>query len=280
MQINKQYAQTRYNLTKTTGRTPKYILVHNTATEASAESNCKYFGSGNRNSSADFFIDRNGAIYQFNPDLRVYYSWHCGDGAGRYGITNQNSIGIECVSAGTEFTQAQKDSLRELIASLRSQFGIPAANVKRHYDASRKNCPAFYAGDTNARWNQLHSYITEEAEVITDQDLIRLRDAVWGKPMKLKHGNTTLTAEDIHLWNEYNTAATYSALAAIQQAEREIKEIRQEVLRTDDGGTGDKTSGREFNRVCWIDMRLRNLVDYTLPKLEASLNEIKKNTQK
>ena len=43
----------------------KYIVVHYTGTQASAKNNCAYFAGGDRQASADYFIDDNG-IYEYN----------------------------------------------------------------------------------------------------------------------------------------------------------------------------------------------------------------------
>ena len=90
----KKYAQSKYNVSicanRKANKTMKYIVVHYTGTTASAKNNCKYFRSGNRNASADYFIDTNGKIYKFNANCKKYYTWHCGDGYGRYGITFDN----------------------------------------------------------------------------------------------------------------------------------------------------------------------------------------------
>lgn len=160
--------QTRYNVSMCNDRrknkTLKYIVIHYTGTDASAKNNCIYFGDANRNASADFFIDKDGAIYQFNGNLDLCYSWHCGDGHGKYGITNANSVGIEVVSSGAEYTAAQKNSLRALVKALMSDYSIPSSRVVRHYDASRKICPKPYCGTTakDKKWKELHSYITGE----------------------------------------------------------------------------------------------------------------------
>ena len=165
------YQQTRYNVTKCsnrrTGKRVKYILIHYTGTKASAKNNCIYFSGGNRNASADYFIDKDGTIYKFNADCSCYYSWHCGDGKGKYGITNSNSIGIEVVSAGEEFTSAQISSLQKLVPAIQADYGVPDSGVVRHYDASRKRCPAPYCGSTakNAAWNNLHKIITGSSAV-------------------------------------------------------------------------------------------------------------------
>lgn len=164
--VNKDYMQTKYNVTKCADRRKnkavKYIVVHYTAGTGSAKNNCIYFGGGNRNASADYFIDKDGAIYKFNGNCAGYFTWHVGDGKGKYGITNANSIGIEVVNTGGEFTQAQKDSLRDLVTAIMADYGVPVENVVRHYDASRKICPKAYCGSAakDAKWKELHAYIT------------------------------------------------------------------------------------------------------------------------
>lgn len=157
--VNTTYAQTKYNVTLAPLRSVKYIVIHYTGTSASAESNCKYFSTGDRQASADFFIDRNGDIYQFNKDMNRYYSWHCGDGHGRNGITNRNSIGIENVSAGAAFTEKQIASLTSVVQTLMKQYSVPADHVVRHYDVSGKLCPAPYID--SSKWKTLWQQITD-----------------------------------------------------------------------------------------------------------------------
>ena len=169
--MNKSYMQTRFNVTKCTrnrrnNKLVKYIVIHYTATNGSAKNNCIYFSGGNRNASADYFIDKDGSIYKFNGDCAFYFTWHVGDGKGKYGITNANSIGIEVVSAGNEFTAAQKASLRKLVTAIMEDYGVKAENVVRHYDASRKICPKAYCGSAakDKKWAELHKQITSTEE--------------------------------------------------------------------------------------------------------------------
>ena len=163
--INRSRAQTKRNLTYKKGRKVTHIVHHYTAGKGTAEENCIYFGRENLQASADFFIDLDGAIWQFNADLRNYYSWHCGC-ASKYTkwVFNSSSIGIEMVGTGAEFTQAQKDSLRALTLALMEDFGVPACNVVRHYDCNgvRKLCPFAYCGTAakDAKWDELHAYVT------------------------------------------------------------------------------------------------------------------------
>lgn len=121
----------------------KYIVIHdtgNTGKGADALSHFNYFNGGNRGSSADFFVDSTQTV-RIN-DYTKYYTWHCGDGKGKYGITNSNSIGIEiCVNSDGDYMKAYT-AAAELTRRLMSELSVPPERVVRHYDASRKNCPA------------------------------------------------------------------------------------------------------------------------------------------
>lgn len=150
-----------YNRVKRT-QIVKYIVVHyvgsGTSKNGSALNNCKYFGDGNRGASAHYFID-DGSICEY-ADPKAYYTWHCGDGHGRYGITNANSIGIEvCIDGDVPFTSAEIDRLAWLVGKLMRDFGVSASNVVRHYDASRKMCPYYYA-KRQGEWESLRKRIT------------------------------------------------------------------------------------------------------------------------
>lgn len=158
------------NLSQRKGGAPtvRYIVVHYTGNghandyPSTARNCCIYFNGGNRSSSADFFIDDSG-IYRYNPSCSRYYSWHCGDGHGKNGITNANSIGIEVVSSGEDFTTKEKRQLRWLVRKLMKKYGIPASRVVRHYDASGKRCPWMHSGSAvnDAKWKVLRAHITK-----------------------------------------------------------------------------------------------------------------------
>lgn len=150
----------KYNISKRDSK-PRYICVHYTGGTGCAKNNVIYFRSGNRNASADFFID-SCEIWRFNPNVSKYYTWAIGDGHGRYGYTNANTINIEVVSSGEKFTTSEKKRLRYLVKRLMRRYGIPAESVIRHYDASRKICPAPYCGSEpkNKAWRNLRKYIT------------------------------------------------------------------------------------------------------------------------
>jgi N-acetylmuramoyl-L-alanine amidase CwlA len=147
-----------YNLsTRSGGKSAiKYIVVHYTGGTGSAKNNCIYFSGGNRNASADYFIDDTG-VWQYNADPANKYSWAVGDGKGKYGITNANSISIEVVSNGEEFSAKEIDYLGQLVRQLMSTYSVDSDHVVRHYDASRKSCPAPYV--SSSKWATLKSQI-------------------------------------------------------------------------------------------------------------------------
>lgn len=140
------------------------FTTHYTGGTGSAKNNCIYFSTGDRKSSADYFIDKDGAIWEYNDPLGGYYSWHCGDGGGRYGITNANSIGVEVVSDGEDFTPEQVASLSALYAYICQALGRKL-NIVRHYDASRKHCPAPYVDE--GKWGGLRARIADDGTPVT-----------------------------------------------------------------------------------------------------------------
>lgn len=163
MTINKK--QIAYNKSKRTKKI-EYLVIHdtgNTGKGANADAHFNYFNGGDRQASADFFVDST-QILQVN-DYNTYYSWHCGDGKGKYGITNNNSIGIEvCVNSDGDYATAFANAV-ELTKTLMAELGVDADHVLRHYDASRKMCPNSMSGDGWALWNKFKEDIKQNTYV-------------------------------------------------------------------------------------------------------------------
>ena len=147
----------------------KYIVIHDTANKsekAGAIAHKNYFLTTNRKASADFVIEENKIIKLNNYEK--YFTWHCGDGKGKYGITNSNSIGIEmCINSDANM-QKTINSTIILVYKLMKELKIPIERVVRHYDASRKICPASLSYDNWRGWvkfkNALHDYIEEQED--------------------------------------------------------------------------------------------------------------------
>ena len=126
------------------------IVVHYTGTEASAHNNLLYFSRSSAGASAHYFIDRDGTLRQSVSEGDT--AWHAGDWG-----TNLRSVGIEVVSGGSDFTEAQIETLAALVAEIRGRCGIGEENVIRHYDVTGKLCPAPYVD--GGKWAALHDRI-------------------------------------------------------------------------------------------------------------------------
>ena len=130
----------KYNFTPNANKV-EYIVVHDTGNfnkGANAEMHFAFFNGADRQASAHYFVDDH-SILQLVKDCDK--AWHCGDGGNKYGIGNQNSIGIEmCVASDLDKHAVQENTL-DLIVFLMKKYNVPFEKVVRHYDASRKNCP-------------------------------------------------------------------------------------------------------------------------------------------
>ncbi|WP_211263382.1 phage tail tip lysozyme [Priestia koreensis] len=145
----------KYNFSSRNGNSVNYIVVHDVGVKGqTAKNNADYFGGGDRQSSAHYFVDRT-SIYQVVEETNS--AWHCGDGHGTYGITNANSIGIEMIveSGGYIHEDTIKNTI-DLIMKLQTKYDVSLSKVVRHYDASRKNCPQFLNKD--GKWTDWFSF--------------------------------------------------------------------------------------------------------------------------
>lgn len=150
--------QIRYNKTpKTrTKKDIKAIVIHYTANYskgAGSEAHFNYFNSANRNSSADVFIDDH-SILRIN-DWNKYYTWAIGDGNGKYGWTNSNTISIEmCVNSDSNFNKTVENTIA-YIRYLHSHSYTKT--LIRHYDASRKLCPKMFVDLNISGYNKAYT---------------------------------------------------------------------------------------------------------------------------
>lgn len=140
------------------GNDIKYLVIHDTGNyEDTASGNANYFCTGDRGSSAHYFIDSS-SIFQIVEDYEA--SWHCGDGGMAYGIGNHNSIGIEmCKTAGVVADGTIVNTI-DLVKMLMAKYNISIDRVVRHYDASRKNCPASMSANGWAKWNEFKARLS------------------------------------------------------------------------------------------------------------------------
>ena len=136
----------------------KYICIHDVGASSTAKNNRDYFNSGKVGASADFFIDSKNIIQCI--DYIKNYGWSIGDGKGKYGITNNNSISIEmCLESNLRPSTTTVTNTIELVQKLMRELNIPIERVVRHYDASHKNCPQSFSHNNWQLWYEFKNQL-------------------------------------------------------------------------------------------------------------------------
>ena len=168
--------QIKHNRSDRNGSAIKYIVIHDTGNfsrGANANAHFEYFNNGSRGSSADFFVDDTQVLCVNN--YYKYYTWHCGDGRGKYGVTNSNSVGVEfCVNAGSDRAETLKKTVR-LVRELMNELSVPIERVVRHYDASRKNCPQSMSKNDWAEWFEFKECLKGDSLTMSQYDELKSR---------------------------------------------------------------------------------------------------------
>ncbi len=116
----------------------QFVVVHNTANDASAENEVAYMIRNNNQVSFHYAVDDK-EVVQGLPVTRN--AWACGDGSSGNG--NRKGIQVEICyskSGGIRFENAEKNAA-QFIAFLLKERGWSVDKVKKHQDFSKKYCP-------------------------------------------------------------------------------------------------------------------------------------------
>lgn len=136
--IKNLVSSSKYNIKCPYPMTPEFIVVHNTANDASARNEIAYMIRNNNQVSFHYAIDDK-EIVQGIPENRN--AWHAGDGGSGKG--NRYGLSIEICyskSGGQRFVEAEKLAAK-FIASKLKEKGWGIDRVKKHQDFSSKYCP-------------------------------------------------------------------------------------------------------------------------------------------
>ena len=204
--INRQYMVTEccYN----TKPNVQYVVIHYTGNYAdNARSNAVYFYNNQSSvqGSAHFFVDSGSVVYASVSEQKS--AWHVGDGRGSYGLTNYNSLGIEMATSGAYMVSSATENVAaQLAADLLKKYGLGINSLKRHYDASRKDCPrgwnnaSPYASQAGGeqRWlnfkAKVQKYLNGGGGGSTTTELFRVFDANNKQVSSWKNKNSALNA--------------------------------------------------------------------------------------
>lgn len=131
-------SESKYSVKCPYSMTPEFIVVHNTANDATAQNEVKYMISNDNEVSFHFAVDDE-EVVQGLPTNRN--AWACGDGSNGNG--NRKGIQVEIcysMSGGARFENAEKNAAK-FIAQLLKERGWGVDKVKKHQDFSNKYCP-------------------------------------------------------------------------------------------------------------------------------------------
>lgn len=235
--MNIQKNLTTVNRSVRSGRAIRYIVLHFTGNNGdTAYGNTVYFKSANRGASAHYFVDE-ASVWQCVEDKDA--AWHCGT-KGKYyhaECRNENSIGVEMCNS-TRRNDAVEARAAELVRYLMGKYNIPIENVVRHYDVTRKKCPAPLVD--GGEWADFKRCL--EDEPMTEAEKARIQ-AIEDKAAALQG---TVSCVDDSLTNLYESVnrlidrvdKRYNTLDEVPLWYRESVEklVRSGVLRGDSGG--------------------------------------------
>lgn len=202
----------RYNYSDRQGQAIKYIVIHdtgNTGNGADAEAHFKFFDRANRGASAHYFVDDKQILRVIRDKEK---SWHCGDGKGKYGITNENSIGIEmCINSDGDFDKTYKSTI-SLVKYLMEKYNISLDRVVRHYDASRKSCPNLMISNNWSKWHEFKRDLKTDYK----QSIKLLYKNLFGRDAD---------TDGLNYWdNKLNSGLTFGDMLKIMGESAEFKE--------------------------------------------------------
>ncbi len=128
----------KYSIKCPNPMTAEFIVVHNTANDASAENEIKYMITNDNQVSYHYAVDDKEVIQGLPTDRNA---WACGDGSKGQG--NRKGIQVEICyskSGGSRFENAEKNAAM-FIAKLLKERGWGIDKVKKHQDFANKYCP-------------------------------------------------------------------------------------------------------------------------------------------
>ena len=162
MKIKQNLVSTsKYSLKCPYAMSAEFIVVHNTANNASAANEIAYMIRNSSSTSFHYAVDDK-QIVQGIPETRN--AFHAGDG--RNGKGNRKGIGIEICyskSGGTKFIAAEKLAAK-FIAEKLYEKDWDISHVKKHQDFANKRCPH---RTLDMGWQRFLDMIQAELDAIT-----------------------------------------------------------------------------------------------------------------
>lgn len=194
MTINRKISLINFSDLNRSKEQIKFIILHYVGAVSTAKNNAEYFYDKYRGASAHYFVDDK-EIWQVVEDNDA--SWAIGADKYYTDARNSNSISVEMCcyymqNGNINVAKEVEEKALELVKTLMKKYNIDVDHVIRHYDATRKNCPAPFVKDEE-RWENFKKKLqeqsteeTEEKEEYTDYEK-RVRN--WQDTMNLDYNS-------------------------------------------------------------------------------------------
>ena len=192
MTINRKISLINYSDLNRKNENIRFIILHYVGAVSTAKNNAEYFYDKYRGASAHYFVDDK-EIWQVVEDNDA--SWAIGADKYYTDARNSNSISVEMCcyymqNGNINVAKEVEEKAVELVKMLMKKYNIDVDHVIRHYDATRKNCPAPFVKDTE-RWNnfkkKLQEQFTEETEKKEEYTDYEKRVRNWQDTMNLDY---------------------------------------------------------------------------------------------
>jgi N-acetylmuramoyl-L-alanine amidase CwlA len=151
---------------------PEFIVIHNTANDATAEAEVAYMGNNFASTSFHIAVDDKEAVQGIPLDRNAF---HAGDG--KDGKGNRKGISIEICyskSGGNKFILAENNAA-VIVADLLKKYKWDISKVKKHQDFSGKYCPHRTLDMGWQRFlDKVSAHLKEGADDMTKDDVIAI----------------------------------------------------------------------------------------------------------
>lgn len=192
MTINRKISLINFSDLNRSKKQIKFVILHYVGAVSTAKNNAEYFYSTYRGASAHYFVDDK-EIWQVVEDNDA--AWAIGANKYYTDARNSNSISVEMCcyymqNGNINVAKEVEEKAVELVKMLMKKYNIDVDHVIRHYDATRKNCPAPFVKDTE-RWDnfkkKLQEQSTEETEEKKEYTYYEKRVRNWQDTMNLDY---------------------------------------------------------------------------------------------
>lgn len=233
----------KYNIKCPYTMNAEFIVVHNTANDASANNEIEYMKSNNNKVSFHYAVDDT-EIVQGIPENRN--AWHAGDGNGN---GNRKGIAIEICyskSGGERFDKAEENAA-EFIASKLKEKSWGIDKVKKHQDFANKYCPHRTLDYGWERFlNKIRSYLGQATvDTGSSKDLNAIADEViagkWGNGEDRKNRLTQAG----YNYSEVQALVNQKLTGSSTTSKKSIDTIADEVIAGKWGNGNDRKTNLE-----------------------------------